>query len=175
MLSTIRKATTPVSLYRLIYRSRDVIAQVVPDTLTEEGLQRELRAVVESARWHNKADNLTGALMYTGAGFAQVLEGPREVVERTFERIIADGRHADVIVLSFTPTQRRSFPDWPLAFCGQSTAGSVDPLGRLTDSAIFNGPGATTGSDVLRLLERVVQQEDAWIGALLPVTKGSGD
>jgi hypothetical protein len=152
MLSMMRKATTPVSLYRLIYRSRDVIAQAMPDALTEEGLQREMRAIVASARWHNKADNLTGALMYTGAGFAQVLEGPREVVER---------RHADVTVLSFTPTQRRSFPDWPLAFCGQSTAGTVDPLGRLTDSAIFSGPHVTIGSDVLRLLERVVQQEDA--------------
>jgi hypothetical protein len=161
MSSTMRKATTSVSLYRLIYRSRDVIAQAVPDALTDEGLQRELRAIVGSARWHNKADNVTGALMYTDAGFAQVLEGPREVVERTFERIVADRRHADVTVLSFTPTQRRSFPDWPLAFRGQSTLGSVDPLGSLTDSAIFIGPRVTTGSDVLRLLERVVQQEDA--------------
>jgi hypothetical protein len=165
MSSTMRRATTPVSLYRLIYRSRDVIAQVVPDALSEAGLQRELRTLVASARGQNKADNLTGALMYTGAGFAQVLEGPREVVERTFERIVADSRHADVVVLSFTPTQRRSFPDWPLAFCGQSAAGSVDPLGGLTDSAMFSGPHVTTGSDVLRLLERVVQQEDAWIGA----------
>jgi hypothetical protein len=165
MSSTMRRATTPVSLYRLIYRSRDVIVQVVPDAMTEEGLQRELRAIVTSARWHNKADNLTGALMYTGAGFAQVLEGPREVVECTFERIAADSRHADVTVLSFTPTQRRSFPEWPLAFCGQSTGGSVDPRGRLTDGAIFSGPQVTIGSDVLRLLECVVQQEDAWIGA----------
>jgi hypothetical protein len=165
MLSTMRRATTPVSLYRLIYRSRDVIAQAVPDALTEEGVQRELRAIVASARWHNKAENVTGALMYNGAGFAQVLEGPREVVERAFERIAADPRHADVTVLSFTPSQRRSFPDWPLAFCGQPTAGAEDPLSDLTDSAIANGPRVTTGSDVLRLLERIVQQEDAWIGA----------
>ena len=161
---TVKRATTPVSLYRLIYRSREVIAQVVPDALTEEGLQRELRAVVASARWHNKADNVTGALIYTGVGFAQVLEGPREVVERTFDRIAADSRHADVTVLSFTPTQRRSFPDWSLAFCGQSTAGSVDPPDDLTDSAVLNGSRVTTGSDVLRLLERVVRQEDAWTG-----------
>jgi hypothetical protein len=165
MSSTMKRATTPVSLYRLIYRSRDVIVQAVPDALTKEGLQRELRAIVMSARWHNKADNVTSALMYTGAGFAQVLEGPREVVERSFERIATDSRHADVTVLSFTPSQRRSFPDWPLAFCGQSTAGSVDPLGYLSDSLIFSGPRVATGSDVLRLLERVVQQEDAWIGA----------
>jgi hypothetical protein len=160
-----RKATTPGSLYRLIYRSREVIAQVVPDAVTEAGLQRELRAIVSTARQRNRADNVTGALLFTDAGFAQVLEGPREVVERTFERIAANRRHADVTVLSFTPTQRRSFPDWPLAFCAQSALGSIDPFGHLSGSGMFPGTRVSTGSDVLRLLERVVQQEDIWIGA----------
>jgi blue light- and temperature-responsive anti-repressor len=164
MQGTMRRATTPGSLYRLIYRSREVVAQVVPDAVTEAGLQRALRAIVSSARWHNRADTVTGALVYADTGFAQVLEGPREVVERTFDRIAADRRHADVTVLSFTPTQRRSFPDWPMAFCGQSVVG-VDALGHLLDSGVFAGPRVTTGSDVLRLLERVVQQEDVWMGA----------
>ncbi len=165
MSSTMKRATTAVSLYRLIYRSRDVIAQVMPDALNEQGVQRELDAVIASARSHNQADNITSALMYTGVGFLQVLEGPREVVERTFERIVADSRHAEVTVLSFTPTQRRSFPDWPLAFCGQCTAAAVDPLADLADSVVFDGARVTTGSDVLRLLERVVRQEDSWTGA----------
>jgi hypothetical protein len=164
MIGTMRRAVTAGSLYRLIYRSRDVIAQVVPDALTEKGLQRELRAVVLAARRRNKSDNVTGALLYSDAGFAQVLEGPREVVERTFDRIIVDHRHADVTVLSFTPTQRRSFPDWPMAFFGQSASGSVDPRGQLSATGVFGGPGVTIASDVLRLLERVVLQEDTWMG-----------
>lgn len=160
-----RKSTTPGSLYRLIYRSREVIAQVRADALSDEGLQRELRTIVSDARRHNKADAVTGALLFSDAGFAQVLEGPREVVERTFDRIAVDRRHTDVTVLSFTPAQQRSFPDWPMAFCGQSNSGSIHPLGQLTDSGPFGGPRVTTGSDVLRLLERIVQQEDVWIGA----------
>jgi blue light- and temperature-responsive anti-repressor len=160
-----RRATTPGSLYRLIYRSREVIAQVVPDAVTEAGLQRELRAIVSAARARNRADNLTGALLFTGAGFVQVLEGAREVVERTFDRVAADRRQADVTVLSFTPTQHRSFPDWPMAFCGQSSLGSIDLSGHLADNGALSGARVTIGSDVLRLLERVVQQEDAWIGA----------
>jgi hypothetical protein len=162
MIGTMRRAITAGSLYRLIYRSRDVIAKFVPDALTEEGLQRELRVIVLAARWRNKADNVTGALLYSDTGFAHVLEGPRDVVERTFDRIAADQRHADVTVLSFTPTQRRSFPDWPLAFFGQSGLESVDSLGQLSGNG---GARVTIGSDVLRLLERVVQQEDAWVGA----------
>jgi hypothetical protein len=165
MSGTIRKATTPASLYRLIYRSREVIAQVVPGTATEAGLQRELRAIVSAARWRNAADNVTGALLFTEAGFAQVLEGPRDIVERTFDRIAADQRHADVTVLSFTPTQRRSFPDWPMGFCGQAALVSADPSGHLSASFASSTPRVTTGSDVLRLLERVIQQEEVWIGA----------
>jgi blue light- and temperature-responsive anti-repressor len=165
MPGTMRKATTPGSLYRLIYRSREVIAQVVPDGAAEAGLQRELRAIVSAARLRNKADNVTGALLFTPAGFTQVLEGPREILERTFERIAADRRHADVTVLSFTPTHRRSFPDWPMGFCGHTPPGTADLLGYPSDSGISSGARVATGSDVLRLLERLVRQEDAWIGA----------
>ena len=165
MSGTMRKAATPGSLYRLIYRSREVIAQFAPDAVTEAGLQRELRAIVSTARWHNKDDNLTGALLFTGGGFAQVLEGRREVVERTFKRIAADRRHTDVTVLSFTPTPQRSFPDWPMGFCGQTPQGSAELFDHLSDTSIFSSGRVTTGSDVLRFLEKLVQQEDVWIGA----------
>jgi blue light- and temperature-responsive anti-repressor len=160
-----RKATTPGSLYRLIYRSREVVAQVVPDGATEAVLQRELRAIVTSARSHNKDDNITGALLFADSGFAQVLEGPREIVERTFERIAADPRHTDVTVLSFTPAHQRSFPDWPMGFRAQTASGSADSFEHLSDSGIFSGARVMTGSDVLRFLEKVVQQEDVGIGA----------
>jgi hypothetical protein len=156
--STLKKASTSGSLYRLIYCSRNV---GVPDSGTEQ----EIRAILAIARRCNKADNVTGALLFTATGFAQVLEGPREVVERTFERINVDPRHADVTMLSFTPTERRSFPDWPLGFCGQTSLGAADPLEHVLADTMFAGPRATTGSDVLRLLEKVVQREDEWIAA----------
>jgi hypothetical protein len=146
------------SLYRLIYCSRNVIAQAIPGVVLED----EIRAILATARRCNKADDVTGALLFTAAGFAQVLEGTRDVVERTFERISADPRHADVTVLSFTPTERRSFPDWPMGFSGQTSPDMPDPLTHLLADANFAGPRATTGHDVLRLLERVVQQEDEW-------------
>jgi hypothetical protein len=157
-----RKAATPGSLYRLIYRSREVIAQVAPDAVTEAGLYRELRAIVSTARSRNKEDNITGALLFTGAGFAQILEGPREVVERTFDRVAADRRHADVTVLCFTPTAQRSFPDWPMGFCGQSPPGSAELFAHPSDTSMLSGARITTGSDVLRFLEKLIQQEDVW-------------
>lgn len=161
MQSGSRKAGGSGSLYRLIYCSRNVIAQLLPGIDVEP----VIRGILGAARERNKADNVTGALLFTDAGFAQVLEGPREVVERTFERINADPRHAHVTVLSFTPTERRSFPDWPMGFSGQASLDAADPLERLLTDATYAGPRATTGSDVLRLLERLVQREEEWVAA----------
>lgn len=153
------------SLYRLIYCSRNMIARVVPGASSPEGLEREIRAILATARARNKASNVTGALLFTALGFAQVLEGARDVVEPLFERIGIDPRHTDVTVLSFTPTERRSFPDWPMGFHGQPAPAAADPLAHLLADASFGGRRATTGIDVLRMLEGVVQQEDEWIAA----------
>ena len=154
-----KKAGGSGSLYRLIYCSHNVITQFLP------GIDAEavVRSILNAARARNKADDVTGALLFTDAGFAQVLEGPREVVERTFERINADPRHAHVTVLSFTPTERRSFPDWPMGFSRQASPGSAAPLEGLLADATYAGPRATTGSDVLRLLEKLVQREEEWV------------
>ncbi|HEY1411328.1 MAG TPA: BLUF domain-containing protein [Rhodopila sp.] len=160
-----RKAPLSGSLYRLIYCSRDIIAQMVPDAVTPDGLEREIRAILATARARNAAADVTGALLSTTSGFAQVLEGPRDAVERTFERIGADPRHTNVTVLSFTPTERRSFPDWSMGFCSQASHGAPDPLALFLADASFAGPRATTGSDVLRLLETVVRREEEWIVA----------
>lgn len=156
-----KKTNMSGSLYRLIYCSRNVIPQAMPQAVLED----EIKAILATARRRNKADNVTGALLFTVSGFAQVLEGMRDVVEHTFDRIIGDPRHADVTVLSFTPTERRSFPDWPVGFSGQTSPGTPDPLAHLLADATGTGPRATTGSDVLRLLERLVQREDEWVAA----------
>jgi hypothetical protein len=126
-------------------------------------MEHELRAILTVARRRNKADNVTGALLFTASGFAQVLEGYREIVERTFERIGSDPRHADVTVLAFTPTDRRSFPEWSMGFCGQIKPGVADPLAHLLSDITFPGERATTGGDLLRMLEKVVRREDEWI------------
>jgi hypothetical protein len=156
-----KKTNMSGSLYRLIYCSRSVILQAMPDAVLED----EIRVILATARQRNRADSVGGALLFTASGFAQVLEGTRDVVERTFERINGDPRHADVTVLSFTPTERRSFPDWPMGFSGQTSPDMPDPLAHLLADATCAGPRATTGSDVLRLLERVVQREDEWAAA----------
>jgi blue light- and temperature-responsive anti-repressor len=158
----VKRTTMAGSLYRLIYCSRNNIARAVPAAATADGIEQEIRDILVTARRCNAADNVTGALLFTASGFAQVLEGPRDVVERTFDRISSDPRHADVTALSFTPTERRSFPDWSMAFCGRPSPAADDPLAHLLGDPLFARPRVTTGSDVLRMLESAVLREDDW-------------
>lgn len=134
MSSTIKRTSQAGSLYRLIYCSRNVIAHTEPVADVEQ----EIQSILDVARRSNKAANVTGALLFTASGFAQVLEGPRDVVERTFERISADPRHSDVMVLSFTPTERRCFPEWSMGFRGSLKA--PDPLAHLLVDPPLAGP-----------------------------------
>jgi hypothetical protein len=162
---TMKRTTMAGSLYRMIYCSHNVIAKTVPGASEPGGMEREIRAIVAIAVQRNTADSVTGALLFTASGFAQVLEGPRDVVERTFERISLDPRHSDVAALGFTPTDRRRFRDWPMGFCNRTSLEEVDPLANLLGDTSFAGPRITTGGDILRLLESVVQREGDWIRA----------
>jgi hypothetical protein len=160
-----KKGIPSGSLYRLIYCSRSRIAAGASPADGPAAIEAELRSILTTCRRRNQADEITGALMFTASGFAQVLEGYREVVERTFERIGADPRHSDVTVLSFTPTEKRCFPDRAMGFCGQDATATPDPLAGLWPEEGASGPRVTTGGDVLRLLEKSAQHEEQWMTA----------
>lgn len=140
-----RKARSSSMLYRLIYCSRRIA--------TDEGVVESILAV---ARRNNQQEGLTGALLVTDSGFAQVLEGARDAVERAFERIGADRRHAEVTVLSFTPSERRCFADWSMAYNGRLPADVPDPVQSLLTP---ERQRCITGNDILRLMESVIYRD----------------
>ncbi|TXN01105.1 blue light sensor protein [Methylobacterium sp. WL64] len=122
-------------LYRLVYASKNLF----------HGSEAELTAVVgqilAASQRNNARADVTGALMFNAGAFAQVLEGPRQGVEETFERIQCDGRHGDVTVLQCGPTESRNFANWSMAFVGASAGGQ----------ARFNRLAAESGFDLSRL------------------------
>ena len=63
---------------------------------------------------------MCGALLFTGARFAQVLEGPRAGVEELMDSINRDARHTDIVIIKQGDTPRRRFATWALAYCGPS-------------------------------------------------------
>lgn len=81
----------------------------------------EIERILETARRNNARAAVTGALIYNRSFFGQVLEGPAAAVDEVFERIQADPRHADVVVLGYESVEARAFPDWSMGFVGTDT------------------------------------------------------
>lgn len=107
-------------LKRLTYASRP-----------RAGLAAWDRFDIESASIQNNAgSDITGLLVFTGGYFFQVLEGPRDPVDRTFQRIRRDPRHSDVTVLTAEePISERQFPEWSMRLIALDEA-SDDAVAR---------------------------------------------
>jgi len=105
-----------MSVYRVVYYSSNLI----PGDM--EAIEGEVRRILETSRNNNTAASVTGALLFNNGCFAQVLEGDYEVVEKTFERIQMDERHANVIPLQFEAVAARNFTNWSMAYVGAADA-----------------------------------------------------
>lgn len=76
----------------------------------------ELSALMAGSRLRNRENGITGALLYFDGSFIQVLEGPPQPVQSTFERICASSRHRGTIVLYQEEIAEREFADWHMGF-----------------------------------------------------------
>ncbi len=123
------------NLYRLVYASKNLL-----ETGDAEA-SASVAQILETSRRNNARVEVTGALLFNGGAFAQVLEGPRRAVESTFERIQRDERHGEVTVLQCGPAESRGFTNWSMGFVGQSARGQV----------LWSSLAAESGFDLSRL------------------------
>ena len=140
-------------LHSLAYFSR------ISEPVGPEALQAMVGDILCSARRRNPSIGVTGALLFSGGCFAQVLEGELADVELIFETIQCDPRHKDVIVVHFHPIVARSFPEWSMAFagidCGERRAAlAADALGTPDDIAAAPG-----GADFVQVLRNLVMRQ----------------
>ncbi len=90
---------------------------VIYVSVVDPGLEREeIHALVEVARAHNVRDGLTGALIYNGQNFMQLLEGPVAKVEACLARIRADRRHCGMIEIRRRLIEEREFADFSMHY-----------------------------------------------------------
>lgn len=111
---------SPADLRQVFYVSRSTAS---PESLDD---------LLESARRNNRQRGLTGALVFTGGHFAQVLEGPAEALERTMQAIEHDDRHERVRRLIDGPLAERRFAQWAMALV--DAPGADDVLSDLLHS-----------------------------------------
>ena len=118
-----------------------------------------IRGILAVSRRNNARDGITGGLLFSDGCFAQVLEGPIDVVEEAFERIQCDERHRDVTVLQSGPIEARDFPDWSMAFTGMQDA---SPMADGALHGAFSGQ-SSAGDELLGILKNVVVHESHWL------------
>ena len=75
----------------------------------------ELVTLCKSSVDNNRHDEISGFMLVKSGKYLQAIEGPKEVVEDAFIRIIQDERHNDLLVLSRRLTSRREFGRWEMA------------------------------------------------------------
>ena len=81
----------------------------------DERPEQTARNIAEASAAQNRLSDLTGSLLFVDGSFIQILEGPPDAVEKTFERICCDFRHVDVRLIDLTSVSERLFEDWDMA------------------------------------------------------------
>ena len=76
----------------------------------------ELPKILESAVRHNIEDNITGMLLYSGGNFLQILEGEKEQVQKTYDRICLDSRHKNITLITEEKVEERHFDNWSMGY-----------------------------------------------------------
>jgi hypothetical protein len=107
-------------LCRLLYVSRSLLEGIEPQQLAQ------LSALVEGSARRNALAGVTGSLLFDQGHFVQVLEGPEDAVERVFEAICCDFRHADVALVDFAHVRERLFGRWSMALLREGVVSPID-------------------------------------------------
>jgi hypothetical protein len=95
-------------LQRLIYASRW-------KDPTRLDIDLMVSDILDKSVHNNRLAGVSGLLLFHRGWFLQVLEGPLEVVDDTFDRIRRDLRHTDIRTVADLPIAARAFGDWNMA------------------------------------------------------------
>jgi Sensors of blue-light using FAD len=108
-----------------------------------------VKQIVDVARERNPASGISGALLFDGEHFCQLLEGPEDPVRALMARIERDERHVDVRILHDAPSPNgRLMARWQ---SGYSEACELE---------VFNGPGAPQGAPALGAFASLLRAAD---------------
>lgn len=133
-------------LVRLIYTSRPTTAFQL----------KNLDDILQKSQVNNKALGLTGALCFTYEHFLQCLEGGRTVVNQTYQRILQDPRHSDVILLDYQEIAQREFAEWSMG-CIPNNEITQAQIFRYSVQEAFN-PYNMSGASALALLKALKRE-----------------
>jgi hypothetical protein len=119
----------------------------------------EIDQLAADAAERNRSLGVTGMLMSSGGIFYQVLEGPADAVDKLFQKIAADARHKDVLVLTTQEEiEDRQFPSWAMKKVNldEEAVSRLEPVKALLEAIVVQ---RETMQRMMRVLSRSVWQE----------------
>lgn len=90
--------------------------------LSKETSGTDLDSIAECSRRRNEKYGITGILLCKDGSVLQVLEGERSAVMSLYNKIAADDRVSNVIVLIQRVTTKREFPKWSMGYKNADTS-----------------------------------------------------
>ena len=73
-----------------------------------------LAQIIASSTKNNPESGVTGCLLSGSNSFLQLLEGPRQAIDRLFVTINLDSRHKNVVMLTDEDIDQRLFASWSM-------------------------------------------------------------
>jgi len=133
-------------LVRLLYASR------VAESVDAE----EVAEILKAAKARNAKSGVTGVLCWCQASgvFMQVLEGGREPVSALYNRIAADPRHRDLVLLAYREIAERHFAGWAMGLVNMARLNAALLL-KYSETATLD-PYAVPGAVSMALFEELV-------------------
>ena len=107
----------------------------------------EVEKIVKFSTGKNRMRDLTGMLIFSGAHFAQFLEGPPSCIEQVKREIVGDERHHNLITLTSKLGVERRYAGWSLAYSGFAT---------YVDRSLREAADGNDGDKLLLIMEEFV-------------------
>ena len=119
---------------------------------SSERPEQTARRIAETSAVQNRLSDLTGSLLFVDGSFIQILEGPPEKVEDTFERICCDFRHVDVRLIDLVNVSERIFEGWDMACLCEEEETSLAVRDELQEIRFLVGINASQATLQMRSL-----------------------
>ena len=131
--------------YSILYKSKAISTFQLAD----------IQTMLNKSKRFNKANDITGLIIYYDAQFLQLIEGEEDQIKTLYDLILNDERHSDVETILSQPTNDTLWNKWSMAFYHFSDS-EVDNnhLRLLLESNFTKVESDNKDSEILKVLRK---------------------
>ncbi len=79
----------------------------------------DIQAILRSSLDKNNTLHISGSLIFVKGYFVQCIEGEDATIEQTYERILQDTRHENIVIISKESIKERFFDGWSMSLVNE--------------------------------------------------------